>query len=266
MRVVGSSVWNRRSRTPTSEPGELVEQRRLAGVRVAGQRDAGQVRALALGAHHLAVGLDVLEPPPQRGDAVAREPAVGLDLRLARAPGADAADAAAGAETLEVRPQAAHAGHVVLELRQLDLELALGGVGVAGEDVEDHRGAVDHRHPELLLEVALLARRELVVDRDEVRVRRLQQRLELVDLARAEVEVRVRASRGAGRSRPTDGDAGGAQQLLELGHVVARRRDADAVGPLPGPPLHAVVRDAIHVHCRPPDQASSDRAGAGSFE
>ena len=109
-------------------------------------------------------------------DAVAREAAVGLDLRLARASGADAADAATGAEALEVRPQAAHAGHVVFELGELDLHLALGRVGVAGEDVEDHRGAVDHRHVELGLEVALLARRQLVVGDDDVRVGLLEQR------------------------------------------------------------------------------------------
>ena len=120
---------------------------------------------------HGARGLDLLQPALERRDAVAREPAVGLDLRLARAARADAADAAAGAETLEVRPQAAHAGHVVLELGELDLHLALGRVGVAGEDVEDHRGAVEHRHVELGLEVALLARRELVVGDDDVRVR-----------------------------------------------------------------------------------------------
>ncbi len=116
------------------------------------------------------MALDLVEPAAQRGDAVAREPAVGLDLRLARAAGADAAVAAPRAEALEVRPQAAHAGHVVLELRELDLELALGRVGVPGEDVEDHRGAVDHRQAELGLEVALLARGQLVVGDDDVRV------------------------------------------------------------------------------------------------
>ena len=138
--------------------GQRVEQRRLAGVRVAGERHGRQVRALALGALRRACRADVVELAAQRRDAVARQAAVGLDLRLARAAGADAADAAAGAQALEVRPQAAHAGHVVLELGQLDLELALGRVGVDGEDVEDHRRAVDHRHAELLLEVALLAR------------------------------------------------------------------------------------------------------------
>ena len=208
-----------------------VEQRRLARVGVAGQRDVGQVRALALGAHDGARRFDVVEPPPQGRDAVAREPPVRLDLRLARASRADAADAAAGAETLEVRPQASHAGHVVLELGQLDLELAVGGVGVTGEDVEDHRGAVDHRHPERLLEVALLPRGQLVVDGDEVGVRRLEQRLELVDLAGTEVEV------GMGllavlHELAHDGDTGRPQQFLELGHVVAGHRCPDAIGTL----------------------------------
>src|SRR5207253_2767856 len=78
------------------------------------------------------------------GDPVAGQAAVGLDLRLPRSTGADPAVYAPRAEPLEVRPQPAHAGKVVLELGQLDLELALGRVGVVGEDVEDHRGAIDH--------------------------------------------------------------------------------------------------------------------------
>ena len=76
-----------------------------------------------------------------------------------------------GAEPLEVGPQAPHPREVVLELGELDLELALGGVGVGGEDVEDDRGAVDDRDAERRLEGALLARRELVVAGDQVRVR-----------------------------------------------------------------------------------------------
>ena len=106
----------------------------------------------------------------ERRDPVAREPAVGLDLRLARSAGSDPAVDPPGAEPLEVRPQAPHPREVVLELGELDLQLALGAVGVGGEDVEDDRRAVDHRHAERRLEVALLARRQLVVAGDEVRV------------------------------------------------------------------------------------------------
>ena len=93
------------------------------------------------------------ELAPQRRDPVTRQPPVGLDLRLTGPAGADAA-----AEALEVRPQTTHPREVVLQLRQLDLQLALSGVGVRGEDVEDDRRPVDHRHAERLLEVALLPR------------------------------------------------------------------------------------------------------------
>ena len=70
--------------------GERVQQRGLAGVGVADERDRGQRGALALGALHRARALDVLQAPPQRRDAVAGEAAVGLDLGLPRPPRADA--------------------------------------------------------------------------------------------------------------------------------------------------------------------------------
>ena len=158
--------------------GERVEQRRLAGVGVAGQGDRGQVRALALGAHHRAAGAHPGQAALEGRDAVAGQAAVGLDLGLTRAAGADAA-----AEALQVRPQPAHAGEVVLQLGELDLELALGAVGVGGEDVEDDRGAVDDRHAEGLLEVALLARGELVVTGHEVGVGAPELGLDLLELA-----------------------------------------------------------------------------------
>src|SRR5207302_3846427 len=122
----------------------------------------------------------------QRRDAVASQASIGLDLRLARPPGADAA-----AEALEVAPQAAHAGEVVLKLGQLHLELALCRPRVRREDVEDHGRAIHDREAELLLEVALLARGQLVVAGDEVRVAGLRGGLRLVHLPRTEIAVRV---------------------------------------------------------------------------
>ena len=92
--------------------------------------------------------------------------AVGLELRLTRTPRADATRLlrqASGAAA----PQA---GQSIAQERQLDLGFALEGVGVLGEDVEDHRGAIDRRAPEQLLEVELLSRRELVVEDDGVGV------------------------------------------------------------------------------------------------
>ena len=134
-----------------------------------------------------------------------------------------------------MRPQPAHAGEVVLELGELDLELAVGRVGVAGEDVEDHGGAVDDGHAELLLEVALLARGELVVAGDDVRVRGRELRLDLLDLARPEVQVGVRLVALLDQLAD-DGHAGGAQQLLELGEIVALGQRPDAERALLRPP------------------------------
>ena len=119
-----------------------------------------------------------------------------------------------------MRPEAAHAGHVVFELGQLDLELALGRVGVVGEDVEDHRGAVDHRHPERRLEVALLARRQLVVAGDQVGAGGGDFLFDLGQAAAAEIAVGVGFRPLLGRGGD-GGDARGQQQLLQLGQRLA---------------------------------------------
>ncbi len=223
---------------PHPGAGDRVQEGRLAGVGVAGEGDGRDRRAVALGTHGLAALLDDPELASQRRDPVAGEPAIGLDLGLARSSRADAAVHAAGAEPLEVGPQASHAGEVVLELGQLDLELAGGAVGVVGEDVEDDRGPVDDRHAEGALEVALLPRGELVVAGDEVRAGALDLRLQLLELAAAEVAIGVGLGplldHPAGR-----GNAGRPQQLPELTEFGVLSRgagdDADRHGTLKRP-------------------------------
>ena len=99
-------------------------------------------------------------------DVALDAPAVDLELGLARAPaGADATGLLG-----EPGPAPPQAGQAVAELGQLDLGLALVAVGVLGEDVEDHRGAVDRRAPEQLLQVELLGRGQLVVEDHRVAV------------------------------------------------------------------------------------------------
>jgi hypothetical protein len=91
-------------------------------------------------------------------------------------------------------------------------------VGVVGEDVEDHGRPVDHRQAGLLLEVALLARQQLVVAGHDVGARGRNGFLQLGQLALAEVAVRI----GPGTALhqlPYDSHAGGPEQLAELGEV-----------------------------------------------
>ena len=92
--------------------------------------------------------------------------AVGLELRFA---GAQRADAAALSRQRVARSDQPR--HEVLELRELDLELAFPRARAAREDVEDQLRAIDDLAVERLLEVAQLRRRQLVVEDDDVDAR-----------------------------------------------------------------------------------------------
>ncbi len=138
--------------------GERVQERRLADVRVAGERDRRAGRAQALLAPRGALPLQRPQAPLEERDSRAGEAAVCLELRFARA-----ARPHPAAEPLEVLPHAPHAREVVLELRELDLELSLRATGMLREDVEDQLRAVDDASAECVLERPLLRRAQLVV-------------------------------------------------------------------------------------------------------
>jgi hypothetical protein len=91
-----------------------------------------------------------------------------------------------------VLPHAPHARQVVLELRELDLELALGAPGVLGEDVEDQLRPVDDPRGERVLELALLSRGEVVVDEERLGTRLLERARELGQLPLADVGPLIR--------------------------------------------------------------------------
>ena len=93
----------------------------------------------------------------------ADQPAVFLELLLARPPDADAS-----LVPRQVGPHPLEPRHRVFELRQLDLKVRLVGPRVGGEDIEDHLGAVDDLDVELLLEVAGLGGAQVVVEDDHV--------------------------------------------------------------------------------------------------
>ncbi len=185
------------------------------------ESDRRRLRALALLAPHGSLRLEPVEATTELGDAASSHAAVALELRLAGAarPHAGANRPASPAEALEVLPHPAHARQVVLELCELDLELALGRDGVLREDVEDQLGSVDDAGLESVLELTLLGRVELAVDEEDVRAALGERLLDLDELPLAHVRpgIRVRAmlhDLGDGL------DERGARELADLGELV----------------------------------------------
>ena len=138
--------------------GQAVQERGLPCIGVAndGNRPvASPVAGLGLGRPVLA---DTSEVGLQAGDPAHEPTTIHLQLRLSGSPGPDAAGLLA-----ETAPRVAEPGEPVPKLSQLDLGLALRAAGVLGEDVKDHRRAIQRRSLQDRLEVSLLCRGEVVV-------------------------------------------------------------------------------------------------------
>src|SRR5690606_29886893 len=201
--------------------GEGVEQARLARVRVPGDGDPGHPVAgagLALG---LAGDGELRQLTAELGDLRANAATIGLELGLtgaAQPHAAVRAGAAAGLAAHGLTP-AAQTRQEVLQLRELDLGLALGALGVLREDVEDQRRAVDDLDVDGLLQGDQLAGRELAVADHRVGAERLDDVLELADLAGADEGARV-GPNAALDEAVDDLGPGGLGQRGELGHGV----------------------------------------------
>ncbi len=213
-----------------------VEQGALAGVGVAHQGDDRHRIAPSALPVLLPVFVDLGQLLLQVGDAPPDLPSVHLQLGLARAADAHAAGGAPGPSTRlpgQVGPGSGQAGEPVLVLGQLHLDCALPGAGVAGEDVQDERGAVDDLHilSQGLLQLPLLPRRELLVEDHHVRARLLDQALELLQLALADEGGRVGVIQPLGQLAHHL-QAGGLGQEAQLGQGVLHAQEAGLAGQL----------------------------------
>ena len=140
-----------------------IEQRRLARVRVADERD-GRHRLLLPPLAQLRPALaDLIDLALNRLDAHADAPPVGLELRLARTARADAA-----AEPRERRAGSGQPRQQVFQLRQLHLPLAFARARAAREDVENELRAIDDLPLELSSSCRSCAGSELVVEDHDI--------------------------------------------------------------------------------------------------
>ena len=155
------------------------------------------------------------QPFPQQLDALRDQAPVGLELRLARTAQPDAA-----LLPLEVRPAADEARRHVVELRELDLQLALGAACALREDVEDQAHAVDDAAFQRLLEVALLHAGQRMIEDHEVGGRFAALRGDLVDLAATGEERGIRP-RAPPAAVADDGGAGRGGERCDLRQALA---------------------------------------------
>ena len=167
--------------------GQAPEQGRFARVGVANQCDLrgfGRLprltALLALTVHPFEALADLLDPTVD-------EPAVHLELRLARTAQSDPAFLA-----LQMSPSAHEPRGQVGQLGEFHLQLAGERTCALGEDIEDQARAVEHATAERTLQVALLPRRQGMVHKHEVGFPGLQVLTDLFGLAGTDEELRIR--------------------------------------------------------------------------
>ena len=144
--------------------------------------------ALARLALRVALALDLVEPLLDRLDAHIDHAAVELDLGLART----TAQTDAATLTLQVRPAPHQSGREITQPRQLDLQLAFVAARPRRKDLEDQGGAVEHLDAQMALQIALLRRPERLIKDHTVSLIQIDQGLDLVGLARADEQGRIR--------------------------------------------------------------------------
>ena len=125
---------------------------------------------------------DLFEVALEVADALLDQPAVDFELLFARAAHADA-----HLDARQVRPHPLQPRQRVLELRELHRQAGFVRLRAAGEDVEDQLGAVEHLDAEGLLQIASLAGRKIVVEDHHVGVGGVDQMLQLLDFAVAQI-------------------------------------------------------------------------------
>ena len=174
----------------------------------------------------VALALHLHQPGLQRLHPLGDHALVEFDLRFTRA----AALAGAAGLAFQVAPAAHQAAAQVLQPGEFHLQLAFVALRPLGEDLEDQRRAVGNRHAQRALQIALLGRRQRLVEDDAFGAVHLHQQLDLVGLAAADEQRRVgRLAAGDDTlDRHVAGAFGQQRQFIQRGVEVLAIAEIDA--------------------------------------
>jgi hypothetical protein len=160
LRLTSSCDSYVRSDASTTNSSRRSHKRRLPCVRIPDKRDPELIATR--GPTLVVVPLDILQLLFQLGYAIADLAAIEVEIGLACA-GALLPPAA--------RRRLPQARRDVLQPRDLHLQLRLAAVRMTMKDLHDNAGPIEHLRPGCTLKVACLARRDLVIDDHELRLR-----------------------------------------------------------------------------------------------
>ena len=122
-------------------------------------------------------------PPPR-----AAQPSIRFDLRFTRA----THEAATATLTFKGGPASNEPTALVFQMREIDLQAPFLGTRPPSEYFEDEAGPVQNLGLERLFKVALLYRRELMIDNHQLRMLIFDARSDLFNLARTKERARTR--------------------------------------------------------------------------
>jgi hypothetical protein len=126
---------------------------------------------------------DFVEASVQRLDAIGEQATIGFELRFARASQTDAALSA-----LKVAPTSDQPRREMTQLRELDLKLTFEAARALREDIQDQARSIENTALQERFQVALLTRRQRVIENDEIGLRVAHERTDFFRLTRANVK------------------------------------------------------------------------------
>ena len=163
--------------------GKTIEKRRLAGIRIANKGNAIHSRIPASFALNTPTNLKLFELASQRRNSVPNQAAVNLELAFTLTK--TTSDATTCLFTGKVAPHAAQPWQKILKLCKLDLKPALTRAGMNAKDVENECSSVNDfdRLSHSFFKVCLLRRTQLLIEDNNIGVKVMDIRNELLNLA-----------------------------------------------------------------------------------